>query len=495
MKAKSGASKTTLILTFCGVIIFVSSHTLGVSVTDHELSRRILMFNMVDIFLPIFTAHCVLAFLGKQTELKKSIIFSYVAGIILAVIFIVKQNLFLLPSVPKMYFPNYYVPGHYYWVMLLFFFSLTVYFFFWMIKIYKISNGIDKNRIKYFSLALLAGYAIGSIDFLLIYNIQVDPIWGFLFVPMFSIPFTYAALQYDLLSISFVAQKAFVYAIIAGIIGGILSVLNYVNTIIIQSYPNFPNWSSSLILAIFTTLAVLLIWRKVREADLLKYEFINVVTHKFRTPLTSIKWTTENLIEMAPLNLREDIQHIQNANEKLVNLTNLLVNLSGTDDKSYEYVFAKVDFGKVLNECVVDIQGKVQSKNITLSYIDQPLMYISADEQKIRFIVQTILDNAVNYTPQGGKIIVEVAKIESQFSKDKLMINISDSGIGIPKNEIRYIFTKFYRATNGRKADTEGMGIGLYLAKRIIERHKGKISVESAGENKGSTFTIVLPLI
>ncbi|MES2314910.1 MAG: HAMP domain-containing sensor histidine kinase [Patescibacteria group bacterium] len=494
-KAKPGASKYTLIMTWVCVIIFVVSHALGVMVQDGELSRKILMFNLVDIFLPLFSAHSVFALLEKNRSQRKVLIVCYSIAIAMATIFIIKPSLFLLTSMPKLYFPNYYVPGPYYWVMLLFFFLLTVYFLVWMRGVYAISNGIEKNRIKYFFLALFFGYTIGSIDFLLIYDIPIDPLIGFLFVPLSVIPYTYAALQYELMSISVVAKKALVYAVVAAFIGLMLSGLNYFNTVMIAMYPNFPNWVASIILACLTALAVSLIWNKAREADVLKYEFMNVVTHKFRTPLTSIKWITENLKEIAPENIKDDLQDIEVANERLVELTTLLSNLSGSDDKSYEYIFTNIDVGLLLNKCVEETIKKSSAKNIDIVYKQQLPFYVFGDEQKIKFVFQTLMDNALSYTPAGGKVTVAVESSSGRFKGNRLTIRISDTGIGIPKEEIKYIFTKFYRAENGRKADTEGMGIGLYLSKHIIERHRGKITVESGGEGKGTTFMIMLPLI
>ncbi len=483
-----------LIVIFISSIIFVISHTLGVSVVDGELSRRILMFNLNDIFLPIASAHCVFALLGKAKQQKKIIIASYTVAFCILAFFIMNPKLFLLTSTPKLYFPNYYVPGQYYWVMLLFFFSLCVYFLYWMFKEYQIANGIEKNRIKYFFVALILGYLSGSIDFLLIYNIPADPLWGALFVPLFSIPFIYAALQYELLDIYVVAKKSFVYSLTAGAIGLILSILNYINAVIIRVYPSFPDWASSIIFALFSAVAVILIWSKLREADVLKYEFMNVVTHKFRTPLTSIKWTVENMRESATPALLENIQQIETANGRLVELTNILVNLSSADDRTYEYTLIKNDIGSILNDCVSSVSEAAKNKGITIWYTHQSPIIIVADIQKIRFVFQTLLDNAISYNSTGGNIYVEVEQIHGKFSKSKLIIKIRDNGIGIPKDEIRYIFTKFYRAQNGRKIDTEGMGIGLYLSKRIIERHEGKMTVESEGEGKGTTFTITLPI-
>jgi len=494
-KAKPGVAKSMLIVTWIGVIIFVVSHILGVSVDDPELSRKILMFNLVDLFLPLSTAHCVFTLLGKAKQQWRVLVASYVIAIGLAVFFIINPHLFLLESVPKMYFPNYYVPGPYYWVMLAYFGVLTAYFLLWMRNMYVISNGNEKNRIKYFLIALFFGFSIGSLDFFLIYNIQIDPLWGFLFIPFSVIPFTYAALQYELLDISVVAKKALVYAVMTAFIGFMLSLLNYANVIIIGNYPEFPNWIPSLVLALISAIAVVVTWTKIREGDILKYEFLNVVTHKFRTPLTTIKWNLENIRESVPEALKVDVQQIQTANERLVELTDTLVNLSSTEDKTYEYSLAESDIGSVLNECVAAVEDKAHAKSIQISYQEQPLIPVVADPKRIRFIFQTLLDDAVSYTPTGGTITITVKEIDGHFSRNNVSIKVSDTGIGIPKDEMRYIFTKFYRAKNARKADTEGMGIGLYLSKRIIERHRGKIWVESAGEGKGTTFTVMLPLV
>ena len=257
--------KTTLSLALLSTIIFVTSHVLGVSVLDGELSRRILMFNTVDIFIPIFTGHCAFALIGKVKENKYFIIATYIIGISLLLFFIINPYNFLLTSVPKMYFPNYYVAGPYYFLMLCFFFFLIIYTFVIMRKAYVLSDDINKNRIKYFSVALFLGYAIGSINFLLIYNILIDPLWGFLFIPLFSIPLTYAIINYELMDIRVVAKKAFIYISISIIFAFILVSLNYFNNLIMISNPDFPAWASSLILSFIMSIGLILIWRKIRE--------------------------------------------------------------------------------------------------------------------------------------------------------------------------------------------------------------------------------------
>jgi signal transduction histidine kinase len=489
-KAKRSVERTTLILAFLGAIIFVVSHAVGVSVTDGELSRRILMFNLINLFLPVFTTHSIFAFLGKLKEQKYVIILSYVVSTSLRVFFLIYPHNFLVTSIPKMYFPNYYVPGPYYFVMLINFFVLVLYAFYIMRKTFIVSNSIDKNRIKYFAFAMLLAYFFGPIDFLLIYNIRLDPLLGFLFVPMFSIPFTYAIIKYDLMDIRVVAKKAFVYILTSAIIGFILILLNYVNNLIIRNYPEFPSWVSSVVLAFITSTGLLLVWRKIREVDFLKYEFIDIINHKFRTPLTAIKWSSESLMESVPENLKIEISHIQKSTNSLVDLTNLLANLSVADEKTFDYNFIKLNLNNLIENLVSETSEKIKAKGIILQTLFSSTIFILADEQKIKFVFQTLLDNAISYTKQAGKVSLEIYV----SSKENVILKISDTGIGISEDEIKHIFTKFYRTESGKKADTVGMGIGLYLTKIIVEKHYGKIWVKSEGLGKGSSFFVSLPI-
>jgi signal transduction histidine kinase len=489
VKAKKGTARTTLILAFVAAIIFMISHVLGVSVQDGELSRKILMFNMVDIFLPIFTGHCVYAFLNKEKELRNFIIGTYVAGIGLIIFFLIKPFYFLTTSIPKMSFPNYYVAGPGYALMLLFFFILVVYTFYIMFREYKTGDKINRNRIKYFALALFLAYAVGSIDFLLIYNIQMSPIWGFLFIPLFAVPFTYAAVQYELMDIKLVAKKAFVFIVLSGVIGVVLILLNYLDNLIIRRSLAIPDWVSPLVLGLVISIGLLIVWRKIREADLLKYEFVSIITHKFRTPLTAIRWFSENLKKTVPDEFKEDINNIHQSAGKLIDLTNLLTNLSVTDEKVFAYNFQKVELNKIIQDIVEKNKLKIKNKNINLNLSLDQETFISVDEQKINFVFQTLIENAFSYSSINGKV-----DIKTKIDNKNIIFEITDSGIGISEKEIKHIFTKFYRTTSSRKADTEGMGIGLYLTQRIVEKHNGKIGVKSEGLQKGSTFWLSLPV-
>jgi signal transduction histidine kinase len=489
-KSKRDTASIMLVCVFLCVIVFVTSHILGVSVQSGELSRMILMFNLTGTFMPVFTLHSVLAMFGQQKRYKNILIAIYGTAVVIVAFFIINPFLFLQTSIPKLYFPNYYVAGAYYWVMLAFFFAVLICMFVQLSVIYRMSNGLDKKRAIYFAIAAFFGYSIGSVDFFLIYNIPVDPLWGIFFIPIFSIPFTYAVVQYELMDIKLVAKKAFVYATITVVLGFILIGFNYLNALIAQAIPGFPVWISSIILALATTALGFFIWNKIREADILKYEFVTIVTHKFRTPLTYIKWSSDNIAKAVPADLAEDVKNIQAANGRLFELTNILAHLSDADDSSSGYRFENLDLNKMLREIVDGSMQEAQSKKINLSYTPTPADPALADDQRIRFVFQTLVDNAVTYTPDGGKVTVTLLQ-----SGAKIIVNISDTGIGIGKNEEKYIFNKFYRTPRATKTDTEGMGIGLFLAREIMKRHNGGITVESEGEDKGASFTVTLPAV
>lgn len=491
LKAEKGVAKMALIMALFCTIIFELSQIIGVSVYDSELSRRILMFNVIVTLLPVFTTHTTLAFIKQLKEQRKIIISFYTIGIGLVIYFILNPLKYLLTSEPKMYFPNYYEAGPQYFLMLIFFFLMVVYSFYILWKAYKIANFVEKNRIKYFGIALFFGYLFGSIDFLLVYNIQVNPLWAFLFIPLFAIPLTYAAVQYELMDVKIIAKKSFIYIITSAVFGLMLVLLNYINTLIIQGSTNFPRWVSSILMAFIITSGLLFFWKKIRESDFLKYEFIKVITHKFRTPLTAIKWYSEDLIKSIPENLKGDVEGIKRSANNLISLTNLLVSVADYDRKVIENHLIKINLRDMIVKIIDESNEIMKIKKINVSPIHNFEDFVFAHENKLKFVFQTIIDNAIIYNKEGGKIEIEAIHPD----ENNIIIKIENTGIGLEEKDRKYIFTNFYRSDEGKKAHTEGMGIGLYLSKTVLGKIGGKIWVESEGRDKGASFFVKLPKI
>lgn len=218
-------------------------------------------------------------------------------------------------------------------------------------------------------------------------------------------------------------------------------------------------------------------------------EFTTIVNHTFRTPLTNINWTTNELTkELTQEEKNNLLQNINNSTGKLLDIVDLFVGVKSIDDRS-SYNFKATSIRELIEKSIIKYRREINKKNISLQvspFKDVPLLTV--DLKKIHFVVDTLIENAVLYTLPNGKIT-----IDSVLRPNKLIFFVSDSGIGLSiMNKLR-LFSKFYRGQRARHINTDGMGLRLYLAKRIIRRHKGKIYFKSRGENQGTTFFIELP--
>lgn len=235
----------------------------------------------------------------------------------------------------------------------------------------------------------------------------------------------------------------------------------------------------------------LMIWKKIQENEVMKYEFITIIAHKFRTPLTQLKWLIEGLIESEQdSSNRENLKDMMQSTDHLINMTGTLIELTNADSENKaSYQFEKVPICEVTRNLVNIFKNAFHEKNILLSFqCSEEEVYVSADHTRLEFVLQTLLENAYNYTPPGRQVSINVG-----HDGHKAIINVTDNGTGIAAEDIPRIFTKFYRTENAKAMDTEGFGVGLYFSQTIIHRFGGKIEVYSPGLDKGATFRIVLP--
>ena len=249
--------------------------------------------------------------------------------------------------------------------------------------------------------------------------------------------------------------------------------------------------ATATVFVIYLVLAWL--WRKLRENESLKYEFITIIAHKFRTPLTHVKWSVENLlVGEQDAYKRQSLLDIGNSNDKLISMTNTLIELTDAS-KSAEaaYKLERFNLCELIKTTVDNSKTAFHEKNIFLS-IDCAIeeMFVKADRSRVEFVLQTLLENACAYTPPGLQV-----SVAAFGNRRKAAVSVTDAGIGIAPEDMPHIFTKFYRTKGAQNMDTEGFGVGLYLARSIVKRLKGKLSAASAGIGKGSTFSIVLPRV
>lgn len=223
-----------------------------------------------------------------------------------------------------------------------------------------------------------------------------------------------------------------------------------------------------------------------------KTEFISVAAHQLRTPLTAIKWIAQLLQkDMAPFK-SEQVEQIGKLNmiiNKMVNLVGDILNVSQIEEGRFGATLKKQDILPLLQAILGVIEVNAQARNIKLiKNIPPSLPALPLDSERLKQALENIMGNAVKYTPPGGQMTI-AAGIDGQ----KLLIAVSDTGIGIAPADQKRLFDKFFRANNALKHDTEGTGLGLYIARNIVEAHGGTITVKSTA-NKGTTFTVALPV-
>lgn len=213
---------------------------------------------------------------------------------------------------------------------------------------------------------------------------------------------------------------------------------------------------------------------------------VTIAAHKLRTPLTRIKWAVTTLKQnLESIEDRKILNSIELANEQLILIADTLIEAAGGKAEK-KLNMGLVDLGEVTKAVLREMSHEFSLKNIQLSNtIPFGVPAIKADREVLEDTIKVLLGNALAYTQSGGHVH---AKVESDGNK--VTLTIEDSGIGITSHEKSQIFTEFYRSPRAILADTEGLGLSLYITKRNIERQKGEIAFSSAGENKGSKFTI-----
>lgn len=235
--------------------------------------------------------------------------------------------------------------------------------------------------------------------------------------------------------------------------------------------------------------------RKLEELSRAKTEFLSFASHQLKAPLTTIKWASQVLKDETSDEdpkgpKRKSIDAISVSADRMVSLISDLLNIARIEEGRFEYEFKPVSVTEILQKTMATLRDFSEKKSvpiITHLLSEDPLHRVRADASKIALVFENILSNAIKYTPNG-----ETVEITTEIESPHFCIRFKDHGIGIPKEEVEKIATKFFRATNA-KNKIEGTGLGLYLAKRIIEDHHGKLEIESE-EGKGTTMSVLLPL-
>lgn len=229
---------------------------------------------------------------------------------------------------------------------------------------------------------------------------------------------------------------------------------------------------------------------KLKALDETKDDFISMASHQLRTPLTSVKGYLSMVLEgdggkITPMQ-RKMLDRAYISSQRMVFLISDLLNVSRLKTGKFVIEPSSVDLSKIIDEEVKQLKESARNRSIELVY-DKPPEFptLMIDDTKIRQVIMNFIDNALYYTPKGGKVTVRLSDNPSTIE-----LRVIDNGIGVPKAEQPHLFTKFYRAGNARQVRPDGTGLGLFMAKKVIVAQGGAVIFDSV-EGKGSTFGFV----
>jgi len=233
---------------------------------------------------------------------------------------------------------------------------------------------------------------------------------------------------------------------------------------------------------------------QLKHLDEVKDEFMSMASHQLRTPLTSVKGYISMVLEgdagkITPQQHKLLIEAFKSS-ERMVGLIADFLNVSRLQTGRFVIEKAPFDLREVVQQEVNDLQMIASSHDIKLrAKLATGAFPVSADEQKIRQVIMNFIDNAIYYSHPKDTIVINLEKVAGDVA-----VTVVDSGIGVPESEQSHLFNKFFRAKNARKQRPDGTGVGLYLARRVVTAHDGRI-IFSSKEGKGSTFGFRLPLV
>jgi len=455
--------------------------------------------------LPVAFYSWTVFIIGKQR--RAIIYFGYLVSLMLA--FCSFLN-FTADSFLSSYWLDYYSKVHFLYpiCMLMVYFSFFIASFIELvIVIFDKKNKINKSRYWKILILMAIIFFLGISNFPLWYKIIIVPIGGLLAI--FS---AIALVVYGVLRFHLITRRTFY---VQFLIGMILSV-NFIEIIFARSITEVIYKVAVMIFIMFFASLLMKNYKedilqkedlqkigrklkasnkKLKELDNAKNEFLSIVAHQLRTPPTVIKGYL-NLAQEDPNNkldaeTKDSLSRALSSNDRLIELVDDVLNISRIESGKMQYDFQpSQSFEGVFKNLENDLKIKAESRKIRVKFqLDKNLPEVDMDTNKIREVFLNLIDNAIKYTDDGGEVNVKC------FQKDDFVrTEVSDTGIGISKDEMKSLFKKFSRGGGVERLGVGGIGLGIYVGKKIVEAHNGKIWAESAGKGKGSTFIVEMPI-
>ena len=230
---------------------------------------------------------------------------------------------------------------------------------------------------------------------------------------------------------------------------------------------------------------------RLEHTEQMRMQLLGDISHELRTPLTAIKGSMEALVDGVLPAERATFEQIEQEADRLQRLVNDLQELSRVEAGAYELDYQEVSMEALVQTAAQRMDQQFLQKNISLvTHLSPDLPNIQGDQDRLLQVLINLLNNACQYTAQGGEV-----RVEAKLENDEMIVSVQDNGVGIPEEHLAHLFTRFYRVDKSRSRQAGGgSGIGLTIAKHLVEAHGGRIWAESAGPKKGSTFSFSLPI-
>lgn len=230
-----------------------------------------------------------------------------------------------------------------------------------------------------------------------------------------------------------------------------------------------------------------------KELEALKTEFVSITSHQIRTPISAVKWILEILLSGEPGELtskqKEYLTDARDSNERIIALINDLLDVSRIESGKLILSPVEVDLGVLTGHVLREYEGKISERKIVLSTkFPKGVSRVVADPKYLHQVMSNLISNAVKYNRAGGIITISCA-----MKGREVLWSIQDTGVGIPRSQHGRVFQKFFRGDNVIREETEGTGLGLYVAKSLIELMGGRLEFESTA--RGTTFFFTLPAL
>jgi signal transduction histidine kinase len=233
--------------------------------------------------------------------------------------------------------------------------------------------------------------------------------------------------------------------------------------------------------------------QKLKESNTLKQDLISVTAHQLRTSLSAIKWVIEMILDKdtGPLTAEQEglLKKATASNERMIALVSDLLQFNHAEDILHGYTFAPIQLTELIESVIFEFTSETKKRGVELIFLkpETALSPVTADEAKLRIVIENLIENAIKYSKPGDTTFVSIEK-----TADTIRVNVKDTGIGISEEDRAHIFEKFFRAPNAVSHALVGSGLGLFTSKRIMERHSGTLGFEPNTPH-GTTFYFSLP--